>query len=321
MIRLGGPFSGPFFDVIEARRKTADSPTHGQTGAATHGQKEKTMEKLDLQRFAEDGGIPAGGGDVTGAEGTQAGQGANQEQQRPSFDELIKGEYKQDYDQRVQAAIQTRFRNQKDLQKQVQSYAPIMQALGQKYGRDPGDVDGIARLLTDDDSLYADEANRLGLPVETVKTMKKLEAERDRALARERESTENMALQQHFQRISQQAEELKQTFPSFDLMTELQNPRFAMMTSPNVGISVRDAFYAIHGEEIQRQSMQYAAQQAGQRIAASVRAGASRPMENGMQKQAPVQMGVNIRGMDKKTREEYFRRIKNGETINFVDKI
>ncbi len=68
--------------------------------------------------------------------------------------------------------------------------------------------------------------------------------------------------------------------------------------------------------------MQYAAQQAGQKIAASVRAGASRPMENGMSRQqTPVNMGVDIANMDKATREQYKKRIKNGELINFVDKI
>ena len=128
------------------------------------------------------------------------------------------------------------------------------------------------------------------------------------------------ALRQHFARLNRQGEELKKTFPDFDLMREMQNPAFVRMTAPGTGVSVKDAFYAVHGEDIQRESMQYAAVQAGRRIAASVQAGASRPVENGIQAAAPVMIGVDIRGMNKKQREEYRRRIQNGEVINFRDK-
>ena len=127
-------------------------------------------------------------------------------------------------------------------------------------------------------------------------------------------------LRQHFARLARQAEELKKTFPGFDLMQELRNPAFVRMTAPGTGVSVKDAFYAVHGEDIQRDSMQYAAIQAGRRIAASVQAGASRPLENGVQAAAPVTIGIDIRGMDKKQREEYRRRIHSGEIINFMDK-
>lgn len=128
------------------------------------------------------------------------------------------------------------------------------------------------------------------------------------------------ALRQHFARLAKQGEELKQTFPDFDLMREMQNPAFVRMTAPGTGVSVKDAFYAVHGEDIQRESMQYAAVQAGRRIAASVQAGASRPVENGIQAASPVMIGIDIHSMNKKQREEYRRRIHNGETINFRDK-
>ena len=127
------------------------------------------------------------------------------------------------------------------------------------------------------------------------------------------------ALRRHFASLTMQAEELKRVFPDFDLMREMQNPTFARMTAPGTGVSVKDAFYAVHGEDIQRESMRYAAAQAGRRIAASVQAGASRPVENGIRGVSPVTIGVDIRGMNKKQREEYRRRIHSGEIINFRD--
>ena len=278
------------------------------------------MIEMNLQRFAEDGadgGMDAGGmADVeTGGQAADAGESGNE-----TFEELIKGRYKDEYQQHVQSAISRRFKNQRDLEKQITT---IAQTLGQKYGIDPKDYAGIAARLTDDDSLYADEANRLGLPVSTVKRMKQLEMENQRIQAQQQESREEQALQAHFQKISQQAEELKRDFPAFDLMQEIRsNPRFARMTSPQIGMSVKDAFYAIHGEEIRQQTMQAAAQQAGQRLAASVQAGAGRPVENGIRGGMPMQMSVDIAHMDRKTREEIRRRVHQGEAgIDFSSKI
>ena len=115
---------------------------------------------------------------------------------------------------------------------------------------------------------------------------------------------------------------LKKTFPDFDLTQEMMNPAFARMTSPEIGVSVKDAFYAIHGEEIRQQTMQAAAQQAGQRLAASVQAGAGRPVETGIRGGMPMQMSVDIAHMDRKTREEIRRRVHQGEAgIDFSSKI
>lgn len=287
------------------------------------------MVQLDLQRFAEGqdaGGMNAGGGDVTGGADSSAGvsgqAAADQAQgQAGGVSFASQAAYEEAVGQRIQQAIQQRFKNQKDLQGQLDSYAPIMQALGMKYGLDASNVQEIAKRLTDDDSLYAEEAARQGVTPPMLKYIKQLEFENNRLHRVEQESQEDLQMRQHYETLVRQSEELKKVIPGFDLQRELQNERFARMTSPGVGISVRDAYNAIHFDEIQRAGMQYAAQQAGQRIAASVRSGASRPMENGLQSQQPVNMAIDIKHMDKKTREEYARRIRNGETIDFVNRI
>lgn len=281
------------------------------------------MEKLNLQLFADEQGAAASAGVDTS--GQAAGQAAEQTQQQLTpFQQMIQGEGKAEYEQavgqRVQQAIAQRFKNQKDMQAELNQSRAIMAELGKKYQMDPRDVKGIYTKMTDDLDQYREEADKEGMTPEAVRTMHRLQNEAQRAREEAAMATEQMRTQQHFRSLAEQAEQLKQTFPSFDLMKELENPRFLRMTSPSVGISVKDAFYAIHGEEIQKQTMQYTAQQAGQRIAASVQAGASRPMENGMTRQNPVNMGVDIAHMDKKTRAEYAKRIKNGEIIDFTTK-
>jgi len=282
---------------------------------------------LDLQRFSDDGAEPAAESAPAAAEaqtdgGAAANPEAGSEQARPAFADLIAGEYRQDYEaavsQRVEQALARRFRTQQAERAQYQKMQGIMGRLAQKYHVDTSDVDGIARHLDDDDSLYAEEASKLGVPVSVAKEMVKLRAANEQAQALQRQSVEQQAIERHFLQLSQQADELKKEFPDFDLMAEIRgNERFARMTSPQVGISVRDAYYAIHGAEIQRQSMQFAAQQATRNVAASVQAGASRPAENGLKGGQGAGMAVDVAHMTKEQREAIRKRIRAGEAVTF----
>ena len=87
--------------------------------------------------------------------------------------------------------------------------------------------------------------------------------------------------------VQQQEQALKAVIPNFDLRTEMQNPTFARLTSPSVGLSVEDAFYAVHRREMQAQSMQVAAQQTRQMISNAIVSGTNRPDETGTVSQAP----------------------------------
>ena len=247
------------------------------------------MEQTDMQRYEAEEGNAA---ENAQPEGAAEGQ--------PSFQELISGAYRQDYEnavgQRIQAAIQQRFRHQQDYKKQWESAQPVMRVLGARYGLDESDAAGIAARLTREEGSGQESAPDSPRP-------------------------ESDYLSAHIQRVTQQAESLRAEFPGFDLETEMRNPAFARLTAPGVGLSVRDAFLAVHSRELQADSMRYAAQQAGQRIAASVMAGAGRPKENGMDHPAAAPMTVDVLGMDRQTRAEYRRRIHNGEKINFKEQL
>lgn len=112
--------------------------------------------------------------------------------------------------------------------------------------------------------------------------------------------------QNHFRELERQAEEMKLYFPGFDLRRELKNPVFARMTAPGVGLSVEDAFYAVHRRELQAAAVQAAKQQVSNAIAA----GAMRPRENGLSGQAPLVSSFDYRSASKEQREDLKRRIK-----------
>lgn len=236
-------------------------------------------------------------------------------QEKASFDDLIKGEYKQDYEKRLQSTLAERLKGRDADRQKAEQMEPILAALAHKYGKDAQDLAGIAQAVQDDNSLFEEEANQMGIPVEVFKNMKTLETENQRMKAEQQKNAEESALRQHFQRLATQAEEMKQAFPGFDLQAELQNPLFMKWTSPQYGMSVKDAYFAIHHDEIQKATMQYAGQRATQQIAASVQAGARRPQENGMQGVGAALIKSDPSTWSKADREEVRRRVRNGEDV------
>ena len=220
---------------------------------------------------------------------------------RMSWDEIMADP---EYNKQMQAVVQSRLRNAKGAEETLSKLAPALELLARQHGQDPAnpDYDALAKAISEDKSFYEDKALEMGVSVETA--MKIDQKERDDARQqREQERTiEQQKIQQHFDKLQQQGEAMKKTFPGFDLMTELKNPAFARMTAPNVGISVEDAYYAVHRNEIQTASMQVAAQKTAQKISNSIQAGRSRPSENGTTGQAPSVTTFDYRNASKEQR-------------------
>ena len=242
------------------------------------------------------------------------GQGAGQ----PSFEELIQGQYRQEYEQRVgeriQHAIQDRFKNQQNYRQQAEAAQPILAALGQKFGLNPTDVAGITAKLNED--AYAEEANQKGVPVDVIRNEHQLRDQVARQEAQLNQVRQERQFQQHFAALQQQAAEFAREMPGFDLMREVrQNQDFAKWTSPEYGMSVRQAYYASHGPQMQAQGMQYAARQAAVSIGQSVAAGASRPQENGMGTPGAAPIAFDPRNMTPQQRAEYRDRLHRGQGI------
>ena len=107
------------------------------------------MEQKDMDTMTEPAldAQEAAGAEEDGAESRETEPG-----QEETFQQLIRGKwhdaYEQAVGQRIQSAIQQRFRNQKDWQKQIKEWTPIAQALSEKYGLAPDDYQGILEKMT-----------------------------------------------------------------------------------------------------------------------------------------------------------------------------
>ena len=82
--------------------------------------------------------------------------------------------------------------------------------------------------------------------------------------------TDYSAFDAHIQGLQDQAAELAGDFPEFQLEQELQNPVFLQLTAPGTGISVADAYYALHRQQIQQAS----ARQEREKVVSAIQSGA-----------------------------------------------
>lgn len=236
--------------------------------------------------------------------------------QQQEWDELKKGRFRDLYGADVQKAVQERFKNQQNLQQQLDDLQPMLQAAMKLRG--VNSVDELKESILNDDSLYEQEAEEKGMTIENLKAFKQIEAENSRLREQERQSYEQIQLQRHFEGLIQQAQELKKEFPDFDLDRELQNPDFFRLTKPGVGVKVRDAYFAIHHNELAPQMMAYGMQRAQQQMSQTIQANARRPVEGATRSQGTAaDMKIDPRRMTRAERDEIRKQIHAGKRVSF----
>ena len=233
---------------------------------------------------------------------------------RMSWDEIMADP---EYNKQMQSVVQSRLRSAKGAEESLGKLTPALELLARKHGQDPAniDYDALAKAISADESFYEQKALEMGVSVETAMRIDQQERDTARQQRQEAQTLEQQKIQQHIMRLEQQGEAMKKTFPNFDLRTELKNPVFVRMTSPNVGLSVEDAYYAVHRNEIQTAAMQVTAQKTAEKISNAIQSGSRRPDENGTSGQAPSVTTFDYRSMSPQQRDALKKRIRSGEKI------
>ena len=205
---------------------------------------------------------------------------------RMSWDEIMADP---EYNKQMQAVVQSRLKSAKGAEEALAKLTPALELLARKHNLDPAkmDYDALTKAISDDDSYYEDKALQMGTSVETAKKIDQQERDNARQQRAEALSLEEQKIRDHFTSLEKQALAMQKIVPNFDLQTELKNPTFLRMTSPNVNISVKDAYYAVHHDEMQIAAMRATAKATAQNISNNIQARQRRPDENGISGQAP----------------------------------
>lgn len=284
----------------------------------------KKFFALRLQRFADggtDGGSEGASGVTsqdaagsTGADSTQDAAAAAQET-KVSFDELIKGEYKEDYDRAVQKIVRQRFakaeKQAKANEEQLGKMAPIMQALASKYGVNADDIDSIAKYVNEDDAMYEDAALQAGMTVDQYKQYAHVMAENQRLIAERQANEQRRAMNEQVQRWRAEEQQIKTEFPDFDLDSLIQDESFNRMVQS--GVPLRSAYIAMEADHILPAAMSYAAQQGAIKAQATIAQRGSRPVEGGMSGQAASKVATDVSKMSDAEIADMAARIMRGE--------
>lgn len=231
------------------------------------------------------------------------------------FERLIKGEYKDLYDAKVNETVRRRHEKVKETVDKYNALMPTLELLAKKYGVSADDAEALGRAIEEDNSYYEEEAMQKGVTVEELKRVKKIERENAelRRFKQEQQAREQSA--KLYSDWMGQAKNIKTVYPSFDLDAEMKNPEFVRIL--RAGIDMKTAFEVLHKDEIIPAVMQYTARSVEEKIANRVMAGDVRPSENGMSAQSAAITKSDVEKLTKADIKEIQRRVARGERISF----
>ena len=244
---------------------------------------------FDIQLFAgsgsEEKGITgekeasAAGKQRSGEKVTPAAGENTQAQRMEAFEALIRGEYRDVYDAKVQHIVKQRLKGSEETIRKYKALSPGLRLLEKKYGVAEGDSEALSRALTEE---------------EAQKNLR----------------TEQLARSQYENWLSQ-ATQLREKQPGFDLAAELSDSRFRELLKS--GVPMGDAYELIHRDEL----MEKTARDMEERISRRILSGLSRPRENGMGGVSSAVVKQDMSQMSRKARQDIIRRVQRGERISF----
>lgn len=279
------------------------------------------MRKFKLMlRFFDEGGAESAAvsaepaGDAAGTAAEEHTEPAAPE--RPSFRDLIKGDYKQEADEYIQKLVQNRIKDSKADKATIAAQADILSVVASKYGMDLSDLNALKEKVSNDDAYYEERAVEEGLTVDQYKRIAQAEAKGRQYEAMVAQMEQERAAREQVSLWQEQAAKLKETFPEFDLSTEMQNETFQKQL--RLGIDMQSAYVAAHQAQILQGAMQYTAQQVRKATADDIAARGSRPKESVSGNQASAGVHKDVSKLTRADREELSRRAMAGEMISFT---
>lgn len=217
--------------------------------------------------------------------------------------------------ERMRQTIQERMdRATRSMREELEKSAPMVALLGEFYGleRDENgafDRQSVSDAVLDDDQFYEKYASKLGVSSDVGKRMAMLERKVAENEAERSKAERDEQLRSYFYGIAQQGEKMKEIFPDFDLQREMADPRFYNMIDPDKPaekrLSVKEAFWALHGESIAEKQAEAIAKTIKLQVANSIQAGQERPRENGGSYAPAMQSAPDFKSMSREDRRAW----------------
>lgn len=229
------------------------------------------------------------------------------------FEAMIKGDYKEAYDKRMQETIQKRLKGAKETEEKLTAMNPLLDILSARYGVEASDTAGLIKALEGDDAFFEQAAIEHNMEAKQYRNLMKLQSENARLRAENAEKIKQEQIQKQYAIWEQQAEQARNLYPNLDMNVETQNPQFRQLLF--AGVDVGTAYLAIHKDDVLAGAMQHTAKTVEQKLANKIAAGNSRPPENGASGQSAAIIKTDPSTWTKADRAEVRRRVARGEKI------
>ncbi len=222
---------------------------------------------------------------------------AGETKDRVSFDELITGDYRDEYKERVESIVKNRLKSHAEDKRRFTELTESLTALAECRGietRDPIEI--IAKLekqgnitveASEAFSQEEKEACTSGLTAPVV--------DRVRALAGKVEAA-------------------RELYPDLDIVSELRDPMFVRLMTAADG-DVRRAYEMKYHDRIITNAMKYASEAAEERLAEAMASRKNRPAENAVAGGSAAMMTSDPKNLTRAQRSEIKKRVRRGEKI------
>lgn len=255
-----------------------------------------------------------------------------EENSEEEFEKLIKGKFKNVYQNRVQSLVKDRLSTKdkqiSDMQKKENTGNQIFALIANKYNVQPDDLDGLLKAVSEDKDLFAEKALAAGMTTEEARnnffTQQKTNAQEEEleTLRREKAARE---LDTHLRSIA--AETMKE-FPNFNLEEEFQNPSFRtaldfiaqQKNEQNEKTGRNDEIYDLttaykmaHFDSLQKDLVKRSSSAAISAAAQSIQSGARRPTENAVKKSGITTQKKSVEDMSDAEFEAFYQKVRRGE--------
>lgn len=219
--------------------------------------------------------------------------------QRKAFKDVI-NEYGDEAKEFMNNAFSKRLSKYKGIEEENAKMKEILGLQNIRYGLDTESksyLDDYMSAVQNDSKIFEDKAMEAGMSVDEYMKVQRAEQiirdnDRREQLRKQEELTQN-----HVRNLVQQSEALKSEFPNFNIENEIANPQFKRLVDPpelgGAGLSVRNAFFALHNSDIMKATMNNAVNQAAINTANAVQTNKNRPSENGLSSAQTVTVKEN----------------------------
>lgn len=231
------------------------------------------------------------------------------------FEQMIKGQYKDQFQDKVQSILDRRFKAMNEQQEQMDAYKSVIDPLMEVYGTK--DMAEIRKAILRDNGKVEQLADEAGMSVEQYLAYQETMRQNQLYQEAEQERLEQEESDRIYEDWMQQAEEMKADYPDFDIEAEAENPAFLELIK-NPEIDIRTAYEALHLKEILQGTASHVAEAVRNNTVNTIRSRGMRPAENGVRGEQPgIVRKTDASKLSKADRAEIAKRVARGETISF----